>query len=246
MSHLDEGTIVALRDGSLVTGDVSEHLSECPQCQTALVSARQRAELIAESLAALDTQVDTEPAKAAVRARLDADREGPRATGRARWHLGRAAAVLLVTSGAAYALPGSPVRGWVFPGDAGPESVAVVEGRVPETRRDGGIEVDVPEGPIHVVLTGLAPGSELEVVWIEAMTARIAAAAGSSFSFAEGRAEARVTPGPVRVELPRFALVVSVEVDGRIYLRRTSAGLEIPGPVVEQTDDRIRFAIPQG
>jgi hypothetical protein len=114
-----------------------------------------------------------------------------------------------------------------------------------ETRHDGGIQVDVPEGRIHIVLTGLTPGSDLEVVWMDAATARISAAAGSSFSFAEGRAEARVAPGAVRVELPRFASLVSVEVDGRMYVQRTSAGLEVSGPVVEQTDDRIRFAIPQ-
>ncbi len=74
--------------------------------------------------------------------------------------------------------------------------------------------------------------------------ARIAAAPGSSFSFTEGRAEATVALGPVRVELPRFAAEVSVEVDGRTYLRRTSAGLEVLEPVVEQTDEMIRFVIP--
>jgi len=245
MSHIDEGTIVALRDGSLVTDDASEHLSECPRCRTTLDDARRRAELIAESLSALDGPIDYEAAKAALRARLDSGREGGRTPGRTRWHVGRAAAVLLVTAGAAYALPGSPVRDWVFPTDADPEPTAGVEGGVSETLQEGGIEVNVPEGRIQIVLTGLAPGSDLVVAWMDAATARIAAAPGSSFSFAEGRAEARVAPGPVRVELPRFAPVVSVEVDGRMYLRRTSAGLEVSGPVVERTDERIRFTIPQ-
>ena len=220
MSHIDEGTIVSLRDGSLMTGEASEHLSDCPRCHTALADARRRAVLIAGSLSALDTPVDTGSAKAAVRARLDSDREGRRTRPQTRWHLGRAAAVLLVAAGAAYALPGSPVRGWVFQTDAGPVPTPALEGGVQETRQDGGIEVNVPAGRIHIVLTGLATGSDLEVVWVDAATARIAAAAGSSFSFAEELAEARVAPGPVRVELPRFASVVSVEVDGRMYLQR--------------------------
>jgi hypothetical protein len=103
--------------------------------------------------------------------------------------------------------------------------------------------VSVPDGRIEVVLTGVQPGSRLDVVWRDAATARVSAAAGSSFSYAEGRAEARVTAGPVRVELPRYAPVVSISVDGRTYLRRSSSGLELLAPVVEQSDDLVRFVV---
>ena len=60
---------------------------------------------------------------------------------------------------------------------------------------------------------------------------------------AEGRVEASVAPGPGRLELPRWARSVLLEVDGRPYLRRTTEGLEVSQPVLERTADRIRFGI---
>jgi len=243
MSHLDEGTIVAIRDGALVGGDASEHLAACSQCRTGLDDARRRAELIAGELAGLDTPVDTVLAKEAVRKRLDSARDPSRGPGRTLWHLGRAAAVLLAATGAAYALPGSPVPGWFSSTDVVPAVGPDVVDRAQEPPLEGGIEVSVPEGRMQIFLNGVTPGSELVIVWVDAPIARIAAAPGSSFSFTEGRAEATVAPGPVRVELPRFAQSVSVAVDGRTYLRRTSAGLEVMQPTVVQTDERIRFVI---
>jgi hypothetical protein len=103
--------------------------------------------------------------------------------------------------------------------------------------------VSVPEGRNEVVLTGVQTGRRLDGVWREAAKARVSAAAGSSFSYAECRAEARDTAGPVRGELPRSAPVVSISVDGRTYLRRSSSGLELLAPVVEQSDDLVRFVV---
>jgi hypothetical protein len=56
--------------------------------------------------------------------------------------------------------------------------------------------------------------------------------------------EARVTSGIVRVELPRGIVPVSLEVGGRIYLRSTDAGLDVPGPVAERSASEIIFRIP--
>jgi hypothetical protein len=246
MTHLDEGTIVALRDGALVTGDAREHLNDCGICRTGVTEAQRRAERIASSLSKLDLPVTTDRAKVAVRARLDAQpsRNLPRA--RLAWrHVGRAAAVLLVAAGAAYAIPGSPARTWL----EGPERVrdateSPAAGTQERSSRTG-IVVNVPDGRIRVELTGLSEGSELQVVWTAAATARISAEPGSSFSFAEGVAQATVTPGPVQVELPRFAPVVSIDVDGRTYLRRASGGLEVLEPAVERTEDFVRFLIPE-
>ena len=243
MNHLDEGTIVALRDGSLVSGDASEHLHGCNRCRAALEESEQRADLVSVSLEALDEPFDLESAKRRARTHLDAAPER-RARSRGGLHLGRAAAILLVAAGAVSALPGSPVRRWLEPAasDAGiaPPATAAAQ----EATSEGGIVVNVPDGRMHVVLSGVEAGSELEVLWRDAATARVSAAAGSSFSFAEGRAEATVAPGPVRVELPRYAPNVSVEVDGRIYVRRSSeGGLEVLEPSEERSEDRIRFIV---
>lgn len=244
MTHLDEGTILALRDGALVTGDAREHIASCGRCAGALGEAGRRADAVAQALATIDRPVDVEAAKARVRARLDRAPERNPVRTLGVGHLGRAAAILLLAAGAVTAaLPGSPVRDWLRPTpDATtvpPEAVAAIA----QEAHEGGIVVSVPDGRIDVVLTGVQAGSRLDVVWRDAATARISAAAGSSFSYAEGRAEARVSAGPVRVELPRYAPVVSISVDGRTYLRRSSSGLELLAPVVEQSDDLIRFVV---
>lgn len=248
MTHLDEGTIVSIRDGSLVPGDARWHAQECSVCQQELSEARRRAEVIEDTLLLLDspsgheTRVDVDAAKAAVRRRLDSAQSG-RTRPRRPWYFGKAAAALVVTAGAAAALPNSPVREWFA--TAEPREAAETATTGQEARIEGGIEVSVPEGGIRVSVNDMTEGSDLEVVWIEASTARIVAGAGSTFSYADGRAQASVVAGPVRVELPRDASEVSIDVDGRTYLRRTADGLVVLGPIVEQTEDRIRFLIPE-
>jgi len=243
MSHLVDGTIVAIRDGSLVDADATEHLGTCSSCQAALDDARARANAIERILSQSDDVVDLNAAKAAVRARLDARTTRQSQSRRLRGYAGRAAAVLLVAAGAAYALPGSPLRDLIAPATPGPTVATGTEGGSQDVPSQGGIVVEVPDGRIRIVLSGLSDGEALDIVWMDAASARIVAAAGSSFSFAEGRAEASVAPGPVRVELPRQASAVAVEVDGRTYLRRTSGSLEILEPVSEVSEDRIRFLI---
>ena len=109
----------------------------------------------------------------------------------------------------------------------------------------GGIEVPVSDGRIDVVLTDVVPGSAIEVRWTESATARVSAAAGSSFSYGEGEARASVAPGAVRVELPRFAPAVSLQVDGRTYLRRSSGVLDVLVPTTQRTPDFIVFLAPE-
>jgi hypothetical protein len=245
MNHLEEGTMLAIRDRELIPGDARAHLAECGRCRTTLEELERRAEMIASALCTLDGPLVVERAKAAVRARLDARWDADRVpAGRWRAHIGRAAAVLLLAAGAAYALPGSPVRAWLE-GSVEGDGATAVGPTSQEAVGEGAIEVDLDAGRIQVVLSGLPPGSTLDVVWTDRATARIVAAAGSSFSFGEGRAEAVVPPGPVRVELPRGASAVSVEVDGRMYLRRAADGLEILVPAAEHTAERIRFIAPE-
>jgi hypothetical protein len=95
-----------------------------------------------------------------------------------------------------------------------------------------------------VSILGAEADAEIRVRWVPAGEAAIFAPVGSRFTSGEGRLEARVTPGTIRVELPRGVTPVSLEVGGRIYLQRTDAGLEIPGPVAERSDEEIVFRIP--
>jgi hypothetical protein len=247
MTHLDEGTIVSLRDREWAPDETHGHLETCAGCEAALREAEQRAVQIERALASLESpELDLEAARARIRARVDARTERSMRAG-ARWwtgHLGRAAAVLLVVTGAVSALPGSPVRNWI----AGPaEPVHMVPAAATETFQEAatsGVAVPVPAGGIRVVVTSLGPIGPLEVVWIDEATARVDAPAGSRFTYGEGRVEAMVAGGPVRIELPRAGATVAIEVDGQPYLTRSGGQLQVTGPVGERSEAGILFTVP--
>ncbi len=246
MTHLSEGAIVALRDGERAAEHDLAHLEACDACREAETAARARSAMVSDALALLDDPVDTASAKAHVRRRIDERRSSRSPLSWSRLPLGRAAAILLVTAGAASALPGSPVRDWWLGSSGEPAPLvepATVTGAEPpaQTPRPTGIAVAVPDGRIAVVVRGTEPGTVVDVVWQGDATARISAPAGSGFTYGDGRAEVSATPGAIEVRLPRSATLATVEVEGALYLRRSAAGLEVLGPAVERGDDRIRF-----
>jgi len=258
--HLDEGRLLALRDGDGAAGEEARaHLAACAVCTEALEALRARGSAVEAALSSLDEQWDVESTRARVRQRVaaacavaaggqSAVRRRPRV---ALWSLSRAAGLLLVTAAAVSALPGSPVRAWLgarFGGDQGAATVPppAIEGTpaaalAPEST---GVRLSVPSGPLRVVLHDVAPGTDVRVRLVPGTEASVYAPAGSRFTSAAGRVEARVTPGAVRVELPTGVDPVVLEVGGRIYLRSTEAGLEVPGPVVTRTEDEVLFRIP--
>jgi hypothetical protein len=247
MSHLDEGTIVSLRDREWAPESASDHAESCAECGSALLEARCHADEIGRALESLDAPApDLEEARARIRARIDA-RAARELRAGARWwsgHLGRAAAVLLVATGAVSALPGSPVRDWLStPGEIG-HTVQEAAPAADQEVGTSGVAVAVPIGGIRVLIHSLGPIDRLEVVWIDQATARVDAPAGSRFTYGEGRVEAMVAGGRVRVELPRAGETVSLEVDGRPYLARRGDDIEVTGPVGTQSEEGILFTAP--
>ncbi len=220
MTHLDEGTLVAIRDGALLPAEARLHLEECPPCETALAAATERAGTIEELLEPLADQLgspDYESARAAVRKRLDARRAAP-VRGR---HLGRAAAILLLGATAVSALPGSPVRDWIESGQTeGAETVTATVESATEA-----IEVPVGVEGLQIVLRGTGVG--VDISWTDALTARIEAAQGSRFVVAGGRAEVDVTEGVVTLTLPRALGPLSVEVGGWTVMTNDAQGIQV-------------------
>lgn len=247
MTHLDEATVVALRDREEAPETARHHVEACAACADAVSEAERRAIMIHEALASLDDPVvDIEAARASTRARLDdASERSLRAGG---WwmpaHMGRAAAVLLVAAGAVSALPGSPVRQWIAGDEAGPSVDPAVRVAPEQEAQSAGVTVPVASTGIRVIVSTLGPLTRLEVVWVDGGSARLDAPPGSRFSYAEGRVEALVAGGPVRIELPRAGAPVTVEVDGMPYLTRTGDVVEVTGPIGERTDSRILFVSP--
>jgi hypothetical protein len=80
------------------------------------------------------------------------------------------------------------------------------------------------------------------VTWTDEATASLAAAPGSRFTYASGRAEVDASRGDIRIELPRSARV-SLEVDGYLYLSGSIEDLEVLGPASERTAEMIRFRV---
>ncbi|HSM62006.1 MAG TPA: hypothetical protein VK849_14450 [Longimicrobiales bacterium] len=259
MMHLDEGRLLALRDGAAdLDFDARHHLGHCEACHEAFQAARLRVSAIAGALATLDRAVNHEAARAAVRARVaghTARTAGTRsvvgaAPRRVTHGLSRAAGLVLLTAaGAAAALPGSPVRRWVGGLLSGEAEVAATAAEqepaslmaAPEAT---GLRVDAAAGPLRIVLRNLAPGTELRVQWMPGTEAAVFVPVGSRFATAQGRVEADLVEGGVRVELPRGRGPLTLEVDGRTFLRVTQDGLEVSGPVASRTDAEIVFVRP--
>ncbi|HSW28075.1 MAG TPA: hypothetical protein VLH75_01160 [Longimicrobiales bacterium] len=229
---------------------------------THLDDGRPLAGAVASALDALEADAgDVERARLAVRLRV-AEHAAQAAGGtslpgvasrRAFWSLSRAAGILLVTAAGLSALPGSPVRVWVedlvrpAPEEvAAPEPEPAAEAAATDVpAAEAGVRLTVAGGPLAVVLRGAEPGTEVRVTWIPGSEAALFAPVGSRFTSGEGRLEATLAPGRVRVELPRGFSPLALEVDGSVLLRSTPQGLEVRGAVVQRGEAGITFVVPQ-
>jgi len=241
MTHVAEGTLLAIRDGALVDTDDTIHVSGCEVCSSELGRISERAERIGAALRSLDTTIDVERAKASVRARLDRKLAAERPRRRFALPFGRAAAVLLLAAGAASAMPGSPVREWL---GFGPSAAVPAETAVPQSAGPTGIEVPVSDQGITIALRGVPVAEEVEVMWIDEPLARISAADGSTYRMADGRAEAVITGGPVSISLPRTGTAV-LEINGAVVLTRSGDAVSLPMGSLSSDDDRIVLTVPE-
>lgn len=263
MTHLDEGQILALRDGAaLVQGSALDHLESCPSCRRSLEDSRARSASVAAFLGALDVAPgDLEAAREAVRRRVGAEsartadavdlgaRRASRPVRRAWWSASKAAGLLLVTGAGLSALPGSPVRRWLAErGAPAPEAVAPEALTAPASAAapvdEGGVRMALDGSPLAVILSDVAPGTEVRLRWIPGREAAIFTGPESRFTSGVGRIEAAGASGVVRVELPREGNPVTLEVNGRVLLRTGAAGLEVSGPVVSRDEAGITFRLP--
>jgi len=248
--HLDDARVVMFRDrphdeDPFDAQDVA-HLRACAACAAELEDARVRGSVISDALATFDSPVDVATAKAAVRARLD-DRR-PRAARpvgdlRRSIPIGRAAAILLVTAGAAAALPWSPVSPWrTTPTTPTSLPTSTSQSAPPEgAASTTSVTVDVTDR-IEFVVRSASAGSALEVVWRDDTAASVAAQEGSSFALGAGRVEVDASAGAIRIEAPRGA-DLAVTVNGRTFLERSAAGLTVAEPAAEVTDEGVRFLV---
>lgn len=267
MTHPDEGTLQAHLDGETPGADaerIREHLAGCAACAARLGELEADRVAVAGAVSLLDVSPSVDAARMELRDRLAA-RSGPaerrrtEAGGRAgsfsRRALARAAILLLLVAGvAADRLPGSPFQGWL--GElAGQVRSALAGGAddAPGTTTDAaagaaesGVRVSPAGGRVRVVLTGLPPGSRIDVRLVDGAEAGVRGMGGGRYRTAPGLIEV-VEPGAgVRVEIPRAVPSATVEVDGRVYLRKEGGRLEVAGPATDSTEAELRFRTPGG
>jgi hypothetical protein len=106
--HLDEEQIQRVLHRELAGAEFAaarEHLAECSECRTRLAEATREQEAVLRLLGGVDHPAPRVAVEDIV------SRSRRHATGRVRWAAGLILA--LGAAGAAYAVPGSPVRAWV-------------------------------------------------------------------------------------------------------------------------------------
>jgi hypothetical protein len=248
MNHVTEGQLQAYLDGEAVWSDggrVQEHLRLCGECAAELAELRALNEVAASALSAIDVAAPAAlPAWRQVQRRAAAR---PRGLTVGRRALSRAAILLIAAAGVATAaLPGSPVRRWIaeaverMAGVLAPEQQPAVEPVLPiGTGQQAGISVAPSQGRVRVVLVAPAEGARVRVVLVDGSRATVWAdeAAGARFSSTPGgRVEAHgVSGGEVVVELPRGALVATVEIDGEVVVTKEADALVARGVRVQES-----------
>lgn len=249
--HVDDGALLALLDGELTTAErrsVEERVAACPDCAARLDEMRFA---LRRATAALDLLSVPESRREMPAALREAARRAPTplASARARrWaRLSRrsvavAAGITLLVAAGAYAVPGSPVRGWV---DGGIDVVAAWIAGDPQVAGDAGpsrVSVDPREGAVRIVVVGWHEGRRLTVELSDEETATVTAR-DASFHVEPGVIEVAGAADEIRVTLPRDAAIGSVVMDESEVvrleggeLRRTDSAAASPVEIFLGTD----------
>jgi anti-sigma factor RsiW len=219
--HLDEETIQRLLDGELdpaAQAAARAHLPACPGCRDRLAETEREEARMRELLGRLDgAPAAADPEAALARAR----------GGRPEW-LRRAAVVAfaVAAAGAAYALPGSPVRGWIARWTGGGEPPAVKE--------SAASGVSVPAGERFTIRFEAAQARGAVTVTVTDRADVLVRALGGAPRFTSDPERLTVanagSAADYEVELPRTAPQVEILVGERTVFRKLGTRVETAGP----------------
>lgn len=256
-SHPGEARLAAYLDGELggeARASVARHLEQCSACSDTLAELRRSAESFSEAVSALTPPAPETTAEELRRrsSRRDGDGGGPAGEEEGvlplsprRWSTAtRVAASLAVLFGAAAALPGSPVRGWI--GDSvqgvqvllggGDDRRPAVEADAPPERAGdaderSGVAVASEDGSFTIVLEDVPGTAAIRVRLVDGSRAAVWNADGD-YGTAAGRIEVRSpSSDEILVEVPRSARRVRLEVNGRLAAVKRDGELEATLPV---------------
>ncbi len=261
MTHVDEGTLLALLDGELDESDardVERHLEVCGGCRTEMERLHHAARLFSTTLMESDVAA---PATSDISAQALRRRSASRPTDR-RWQDLRRAAVLVVAFAAAASatIPGTPVNRWLrdmvepparlaLETDTAAASAAALAAEPEEIADESGVSVLLEDGSVRVVLRGATAELRVKAILVESPRAGVYAtgsAAEARFSTGPGVIEVvGAAGGELRIELPHSARVATVEVNGRRYLSKDGDQLRVTVPVDESAGAEVGFRVLQ-
>lgn len=254
--HPDEGTLQGWLDGELPQREaarVSAHIAVCGACTTSL----EELEAMANATRSLLEGVGEEVVPGD-RGTLDAARwtvRRKRAAGRGRG-MGRrsaaaAAGLVLLATGVAAAIPGSPFRALFTGGGSDPEgasSAPPAAEAVSPIAGMAGVAVGFREARVEVVLEGATPGFPVELEVGVGERVEVLAPDGTPFRAGTGVVHVQldgVASGHVRVRIPPGPGEVLVR-SGLRNLARWSAGAFHfgEGVVAAPRSDGVRVEVP--
>lgn len=230
MTHAAEGTLQAWLDGELATDEQSglaDHLEGCGECRDRAAELRAAAERLSAALSLVDVAPPARVAPAPRRRTFAA----PLAGGLAR----AAGLALILAGGAAALIPGSPLRRLIE--DAlrtlrGPEPAVVVEAPAAPPQDEvvgGAVYVAPANGAVRVNLVAPSAGARVVVLLVDQAEAAVdAERTGPGFGSTSGAGWVNVEgieDGLVTVRIPRTAATATVEVDGRVVVRKEDGQL---------------------
>jgi hypothetical protein len=265
MKHTDEGLLQAYIDGEVTDeakASIVAHLDTCAECDRELEELRGAAASFRSAMSLMGSSADTAAARERVlrahKAVIPIESRRPFQSV-ARGSLARAAGlVLLVATGAAAMIPGSPLRRWLGTGidrissaiSPRPAAVPVVPAPAPAVVRRAmvpGPEMSIApvNGRVRVAVFATAGSGQLSVRLVDGDRTSVQADSSAhavAFRSAAGRIEIlNLGTSDAVIELPRSLRGATIEVNGTTFFVKDGDSTRVTGPVVRRTDSEVVF-----
>lgn len=228
--HVEDAALLAALDGELAADEraaVEAHLSACAECARRGEELRFTVRRVAAALEELDAPgpwADMPPAlreaaaasPAPIRSREPGtERSGTKVGRRA---IAAAAGLTLLLAAGAYAVPGSPVRGWVDDSIGAIATLIGVEEAGPEEAGPTTVSVEPVDGAVRVAVLGATSSLRIRISLSDGEEASVTARQ-AAFHVESGTIGVTDPAGELTIALPRAARTATVEVDGTVVAR---------------------------
>jgi Putative zinc-finger len=236
--HLDEERIQRVLHGELTpedAGSARDHLLSCSECRARMTAAESEEGWILDRLRSLDHPQPSVNVAAVMSGRRD---------GGVRWSRWAAGIVVMLgVAGAAYALPGSPLRRLVDHITAALSEPRAVTPRAPASEERRGIAV-APGDRLAIAFSAEQPNGIVSVSLTDGSEVVLRAVGGAaSFTSDVDRlsVDNRGSSARFEVEIPRRAAHVEIHVGGRRVFAKD--GMRVTGDARQLSDDRYLVSL---